>query len=116
MKKTWELVGVPKDKNVISVKWIYKTKQDVDGNVQKHKEILLARGLTQQSGIDFNETFVHVAQKDTVRTILAIATQNKWHVYQMDFEYAFLTGYLKKEVYVEKQQGNFEDKSTKYTG
>ena len=43
--QTWELVGVPKDKNVISVKWIYKTKQDVDGNVQKHKEILLARGL-----------------------------------------------------------------------
>ena len=44
--QTWELVGVPKDKNVISVKWIYKTKQDFDGNVQKHKEILLARGLT----------------------------------------------------------------------
>ena len=43
--QTWELVGVPKDKNVISVKWIYKTKQDVGGNVQKHKEILLARGL-----------------------------------------------------------------------
>ena len=105
--QTWELVGVPKDKNVISVKWIYKT---------KHKEILLARGLTQQSGTDFNETFVHVAQKDTVRTILAIATQNKCHVYQMDFKYAFLTGYLKEEVYVEQPQGKFQDKSTKYTG
>ena len=114
--QTWELVGVPKDKNVISVKWIYKTKQDVDGNVQKHKEILLARGLTQQSGIDLNETLLHVAQKDTVRTILAIATQNKWHVYQMDFKYAFLTGYLKEEVYVEQPQGKFQDKSTKYTG
>ena len=30
---TWELVDVPKDKGVVSVKWIYKTKQDVDGNV-----------------------------------------------------------------------------------
>ena len=41
--QTWELVDVPKDKDVISVKWIYKTKQDVDGNVQKHKEKISKR-------------------------------------------------------------------------
>ena len=45
-KKTWELVDLPKDKDVISVKWIYKTKQDVDGNVQKHKERMVERGFT----------------------------------------------------------------------
>jgi hypothetical protein len=26
--KTWKLVDVPEDKDVISVKWIYKTKED----------------------------------------------------------------------------------------
>ena len=31
--QTWELVDVPNDKYVINIKWIYKTKQDVDGNV-----------------------------------------------------------------------------------
>ena len=31
--QTWELVDVPTHKDVISVKWIYKTKQYVDGNV-----------------------------------------------------------------------------------
>ena len=36
--KTWEMVDVPKYKDVISIKWIYKTKQDVDGNVQKQKK------------------------------------------------------------------------------
>ena len=50
--QTWELVDVPKDKDVISVKWIYKTNQDVDGNVQKHKARMVARGFTQQPGID----------------------------------------------------------------
>ena len=55
--QTWELVDVPKDKDVISVKWIYKTEQDADGNVQKHKARMVARGFTQQPGIDFNETF-----------------------------------------------------------
>jgi hypothetical protein len=31
--QTWNLVDVPEDKDVISVKWIYKTKQDAKGNV-----------------------------------------------------------------------------------
>ena len=38
---------MPKDKDVISIKWIYKRKQYVDGNVQNHKERLVARGFTQ---------------------------------------------------------------------
>ena len=42
--QTWELVDVPKDKDVISVKWIYKTKQDADGNVQKNKARMVAIG------------------------------------------------------------------------
>ena len=44
--QTWELVDVPKDKDVINAERIYKTKQDVDGNVQKHKERIIARGFT----------------------------------------------------------------------
>ena len=44
--QTWELVDVPKDKDVINFKWIYKTKKDADGNVQKHKARMVARGLT----------------------------------------------------------------------
>jgi hypothetical protein len=59
--QTWMLVYVLEDKDVISVRWIYKTKQDADGNVQKHKEILVARGFTQQLEIDFNETFAPVS-------------------------------------------------------
>ena len=28
--KTWELVDLPKGKEVIAVKWVYKTKRNVD--------------------------------------------------------------------------------------
>jgi hypothetical protein len=31
--QSWKLVDVPKDKDVISVKWIYKSKQDTEGYV-----------------------------------------------------------------------------------
>ena len=66
------MVDVPKDKDVINVKWIYKTKQDADGNVQKHKERMVTIGFTQQPSIEFNETFAPVTHMDTIRTVLAI--------------------------------------------
>ena len=66
---------------------------------------MVARGLTQQPDIDFNETFALVACMDIVKTSLAIAAQNKCHVHQMDVKSAFLNGYLEEEVYVEQPQG-----------
>ena len=98
------MVDVSKNKYVINVKWIYKTKKDVDGNVQNHKETMVARGFTKQPGIDFNETFAPAACMDTIKTILAIAAQNKWLVYQMDVKSTFLNCYLNEEVYVEQPQ------------
>ena len=70
--QTWELVDVAKDKDVISVKWIYETKQDDDGNVQKQKERMVIRGFRQQLDIEFNETFACVAHMDTVKMVPAI--------------------------------------------
>jgi hypothetical protein len=68
------LVDVPEDKYVISVKSIYKTKQYAEGNVQKHKERLVARGFTKQPVIDFDETFSLVARMNMVRTVLEFLT------------------------------------------
>jgi hypothetical protein len=47
--QTQKLGDVPNDKDVISVNWIYKSKQDGEGKVQKNKERLVARGITQQT-------------------------------------------------------------------
>ena len=99
--QTWKLVNLPEGKDAIGVKWIYKTKFDVDGNVVKHKARLVAKVFSQQPEIDHNETFSPVAILDTVRTMLAIAGHHKWKFYQMDVKSAFLNGILQEEVYVE---------------
>jgi hypothetical protein len=65
----------------------------------------LPRGFSQQPGIDYGETFAPVTRLDTIRFVLAIATQNKWHVYQMDVKSAFLNGMLNEEVYVDQPPG-----------
>ena len=75
--KTWELVDKPKKKNVISVKWIYKIKTDANGNHIKHKARLVARGFSQEYGVDYLETFAPVSRHDTIQAILAYAAQMK---------------------------------------
>ena len=40
----WEIVPRPKDKSVVSSKWIFKTNHVADGSIEKHKEIFLSRG------------------------------------------------------------------------
>ncbi|CAL2276456.1 unnamed protein product [Prunus armeniaca] len=59
---TWELVERQADKPVIGVKWVFKTKLNLDGTVQKHKARLVAKGYSQKPRIDYNETFAPVAK------------------------------------------------------
>jgi hypothetical protein len=42
---------------------------------------------------------------DTVRTILAVAAQHKWSVYQLDVKSSFLNGILEEDVYVDQPLG-----------
>eukprot|EP00253_Pinus_taeda_P007207 PITA_07207 len=100
--KTWDLVELPKGKEVIGVKWVYKTKSNAEGKIERHKARLVVKGYKQQYGRDYEETFAPVARMEIVRAVLSIAAQNKWKVYQMDVKSAFLNGVLKEEVYVEQ--------------
>eukprot|EP00253_Pinus_taeda_P032815 PITA_32815 len=98
---TWDLVDLPKDKNLIGVKWVYKTMLNEKGEIDRFKARLVAKGLSQQPGIDFGETFVSATRLDTVREVLDIAAHNKWKVYQMDVKSAFLNGIIEEEIYMQ---------------
>ncbi|MCI28622.1 potassium transporter 12, partial [Trifolium medium] len=103
--KTWELVDLPQGMKKIGVKWVYKTKYNEHGKIEKHKVRLVAKGYTQQHGIDFNEVFAPGSRWDTIRTILAVAASQGWNVYQLDVKSAFLHGELIENVYVDQPPG-----------
>lgn len=90
---------------MIGVKWIFKTKLNEKGEVDKFKARLVAKGYHQRQGVDFHEVFAPIARWDTIRTILAKAAQSGWKVYQLDVKSVFLHGELKEDVYIEQPQG-----------
>ncbi|KAI5348776.1 hypothetical protein L3X38_001663 [Prunus dulcis] len=102
---TWELVDRPTEKPVIGVKWVYKTKLNLDGSVQKNKARLVAKRYAQKPGLDYNETYAPVARLDTIRTLIALAAQKEWKLYQLDVKSAFLNGVLQEEVYIDQPEG-----------
>jgi hypothetical protein len=109
--EVWEIVPKPKNKDVVSSKWLFKIKHDVDGSTKKYKARFVARGFSQKEGIDYEETFTPVARYTSIRTIITLAAKMKWKLHQMDVKTAFLNGFIKEEVYIEQPQGfEVEDK------
>jgi len=51
----WNLVKLPKGVKPIGCKWIFKTKRDSKGNVERYKARLVAKGFTQKEDIDYNK-------------------------------------------------------------
>ncbi|XP_019175585.1 PREDICTED: uncharacterized protein LOC109170903 [Ipomoea nil] len=58
----WELVSRPSNHNVIGTKWVFRNKANEDGIVVRNTARLVAKGYSQEEGIDFDETFASVAR------------------------------------------------------
>jgi hypothetical protein len=65
----------------------------------------VARGFSQVEGIDYEETFAHVARYTSICTIITLAASMGWRLHQMDVKTAFLNGEIEEEVYIEQPDG-----------
>lgn len=66
---------------------------------------MVAKGYSQQQGVDYTEIFAPVSRLDTIRMIVAVATQRGWTLYQLDVKSALLYGKLTEEIYIEQPKG-----------
>jgi hypothetical protein len=57
----WDIVLRLEGKSVMTSKWICKIKNAADGSVEKYKARFVARGFSQEEGVEYDETFYPVA-------------------------------------------------------
>ncbi|GKD09358.1 retrovirus-related pol polyprotein from transposon TNT 1-94 [Tanacetum coccineum] len=96
----WELAELPNGVKPVGYKWVYKTKLDQKGNIERYKAHLVAKGYTQEEGIDSNESFSRVSRNDSLRIVMALVDHYDLELHQMDVKTAFLNGDLHEDVYM----------------
>jgi hypothetical protein len=92
----WDVVLRPKEKSVVSSKWIFKTNHVAYGSIDKYKARFVARGFSQKEEIENEHTFAPVVRYTSIRFFLSIATMMKWKVHQMDVKTTFLNGVVEE--------------------
>ncbi|XP_019226340.1 PREDICTED: uncharacterized protein LOC109207804 [Nicotiana attenuata] len=103
--KVRELVPRPSNSSIIGTKWVFRNKLNKSGQVVRNKARLVAQGYSQQQGIDYDETFTHVARLESIQILLAFATHKGFKLFQMDVKSAFLNGYISEELYGKQPPG-----------
>ena len=106
--EVWDLVELPESCKRVGCKWVFKTKRDSYGNLERYKARLVAKGFTQKDGVDYKETFSLVSKKDSLRIIMALVAHYDLELHQMDVKTAFLNGNLEEEVYMDQPMGFIE--------
>ncbi|CAA7035751.1 unnamed protein product [Microthlaspi erraticum] len=103
--RTYSLVPAAPNQNIVGTRWIYTIKYAPDGSVRRLKARFVAKGYSQQPGVDYTETFSPVIKSTFLRTVLDVTVSRSWPIKQLDVNTAFLQGTLKEEVYINQPAG-----------
>ncbi|CAM8930844.1 unnamed protein product [Rhodiola kirilowii] len=89
----------------LGCKWIFKKNMKVVGSVDKFIARLVIQDFRQKKGIDYFDTYAHVARIPTIRLLIALAAINNLVVHQMDVKTAFLNDDLEEEICMKQPEG-----------
>ncbi|GJW08909.1 retrotransposon protein, putative, ty1-copia subclass [Tanacetum coccineum] len=98
--QVWNLVDLPPNCKTVGIKWLFKKKTDMDGNIHTYKARLVVKGFAQTYGVDYEETFSPVADIKAIRILIVIATYYDYKIWKMDVKTALLNGRLNEDVYM----------------
>ena len=80
----WDIVEIPNVAKTVGCKWVYKTKCDSKGSIERFKARLVAKCFTQRKGIYYTETFSPVSTKDSFRIVMTFVAYYDLKLHQKD--------------------------------
>ncbi|CAI7824910.1 unnamed protein product, partial [Closterium sp. NIES-53] len=107
---SWKSTGTyvdevpPPGANIVSGMWIFRVKRPL-GSPPAFKARYVARGFSQQQGVDFFQTFSPTPKMTTLRVLLHVAAQRDYELHLLDFSTAFLQGSLHEEIWLRRPLG-----------
>lgn len=78
------IIPLPEGKKTIDCTCIYKIKYKATREVWRFKTRLVAKGYSQQEGLDDQETFSPIVKMVTVKAIISLAAAKNWNIHQID--------------------------------
>ena len=75
----------------------------------RFKARIVAKGFTQNEGIDFTEVFSLVVRHASIRIIMSLVVVNNMHLEQMDVKTTFLHGELQEHIVMAQPEGFIDE-------
>jgi hypothetical protein len=102
---TFKFLDEPTEKgHLVDAKWMPK-KYLSNGDLDKYKARIYARGFTQHEGLDYTETQATTARAAAWRILFALVAMKGWHIRHIDFVAAFLNGGLQEKILMREFPG-----------
>jgi len=96
---------LPNNTRFIECKWVFKTKINSLGNIEKYKARFVAKGFIQNKRTNYKETFSLISKKDSLRIILVLEAYFDLEMQRMNVKTIFLNEDLEEEVYMKQPEG-----------
>ena len=71
----------------------------------------MAKGFSQEEGIDYFENFATVVRYESIRILLALTVKEDYEIAKFDVNTAFLNGHLQEDIYMDLPEGYATEES-----
>ena len=106
---TWILIKFSNERKVITDRWIFKIKYELNENILKYKTRWIMHDYKQQFDVDFNNTWTEMMKLTFFKSLFILAEARDLYIYQMNVVIAFLYEILKEVIYVSQSNDFIED-------
>jgi hypothetical protein len=86
--------------NIVLSKWVFTTKFNTNGSLDKLKARLVARGFLQKFRVDYKYTFAPTLRHDTLRIFFALVIIHNLECHSVNVNNAFTKSFLKEDIYM----------------